>query len=115
MISKNRPSARTRYNNPTLPETCSRNPKISKAQIKRIDNFIQNQGFEARILTWKQLAEACKIEGPSEQTIQRAIGNSIYYSKYIACQKAWVLLSAIQNQLHFAINKMLCKYPTPEV
>ena len=112
-ISKDRPSARTRHNDPTLSETRGRNPKISKAQIKRMDDFIQNQGFEARILTWKQLAEACEIEGPSERTIQRAMGNSMHYSKCIACQKAWVSPSAARNRLHFAIE-MLRKYPTPE-
>ena len=87
-ISKERPSARSWHNDPILPETRGRNPKISKAQIKRIDDFIQNQGFEARVLTWKQLAEACEIEGPSERTIQRVIGNSMHYSKCIACQIA---------------------------
>jgi hypothetical protein len=105
-ISKDRPSARTRHNDPTLPETRGRNLKISKAQIKRMDDFIQNQGFEARILTWKQLAEACEIEGPSERTIQRAMGNYMHYSK-------WVSPSAARNRLHFAIE-MLRKYPTPE-
>ena len=39
---------------------------------------MQNQGLEARVLIWKQLAEACEIEGSSEQTIQRAMGNSMH-------------------------------------
>jgi hypothetical protein len=90
LLSSNRhfTSARRFYNNPTMPETRGQKAKITKEQIKRMDQFLQTQRFEGRILTWQQLAAECKVEDVSEQTIQRAIGNSIYYSTCIACTKA---------------------------
>lgn len=78
-----------------------------------MDEFLQTQGFEGRILNWIQLAEQVGIYNVSERTIQRAMGNCMSYSKCIACQRAWISPSNAKNRLNYAIE-MLRKYPTKE-
>jgi hypothetical protein len=106
-------SARTHHNDPNIPETRERKAKLGGADIKRMDHFIPNNGFDARVLTWGQLAEACQIEKVSERTIRRVLGDSLHYSKCLACCNQWVSPSAAQNRLRYA-TEMLRKYPTPE-
>jgi hypothetical protein len=115
IISKNRPSlsARTHHNDPNIPEARGRKSKLTGEQIKRMDEFIQSHGYDARVLTWLQLADACEIYGLSTRTIARAMGNNFHYSQCIACRHAWVSPSAARNRLQFATT-MLNVYPTPE-
>jgi len=49
--------------------------------------ILREEGFEARQLSWQDLGFKAGVEGVSARTIANAIGDSIGYSRCIACQK----------------------------
>lgn len=63
--------------------------KISNWHLKEIDRIIREEGFEARKISWNELAFEVGLEGSDSRTIARAMGNSMKCSKCIACQKKW--------------------------
>tara|TARA_R110002003_G_scaffold699_2_gene21083 strand:- start:3774 stop:4625 length:852 start_codon:yes stop_codon:yes gene_type:complete len=75
-------------NNPERPETRGRKPLLSARQLKQADRFLQDAGWDARVLTWEQLAHKLDF-GVSGRTMKRALG-SLDYRKCIACTEGWV-------------------------
>ncbi|KAH7394815.1 hypothetical protein BKA66DRAFT_567205 [Pyrenochaeta sp. MPI-SDFR-AT-0127] len=86
---------------------------ISNEQLKEMDRIIKEVGFEARKLTWLELAFEAGVEGVSARTISRAMGNTMSYSKCIACQKRWVNDSTACARKSWA-SAMLQRYPDAE-
>jgi hypothetical protein len=61
------------HNNPAVPEKRGRKPILTPSQIRQADQFLQDEGWEARILTWQQLAFELDF-GVSGDTMKRALG-----------------------------------------
>jgi hypothetical protein len=66
-------------------ETHGRKSFLSAAQVKEADCFLQDVGWDARVLTWEQLSTESDF-GVSGWTLKRALGSMNYY-KCIACTK----------------------------
>ena len=77
-----------RHQNTGEGERRGRKPLLSSKDIRNLDRIIQEEGFEARALTWEALGWEAGLE-VSGDTIKRALG-SMEYSKCIACRKGWV-------------------------
>ncbi|KAF1941731.1 hypothetical protein EJ02DRAFT_491042 [Clathrospora elynae] len=86
---------------------------ITNQQIKEMDRIIREDGFEARKLSWQELGFEAWIEGIQAWTIARAMGDTIGYSKCIACQKQWVNKSTALHQKEWS-KVTLERHPKPK-
>src|SRR4051812_8375298 len=91
---------RRHHNAEEVEERRGRPPIISREQIKEMDRILQEVGFEARAMSWVDLAYEAGIEGVAPDTIKRAMG-SMDYHKCIACRKGWYLKKAAKNRVEF--------------
>ncbi|XPS73361.1 hypothetical protein M3J09_005509 [Ascochyta lentis] len=78
-----------------------------------MDRIIREEGFEARKLTWQQLAWEAGLEGVTERTISRVMGNTMEYTKCIACQKSWCNTSTAKKRKEWS-GVMKERYPDAE-
>ncbi|KAF2633510.1 hypothetical protein BU25DRAFT_427022 [Macroventuria anomochaeta] len=85
---------------------------MSNYHLKEMDCIIREEGFEARKLTWNQLAWEAGLEGVTEQTIARTMGETMECSKCIACCKSWCNDSTAQHCKKWA-KHMKERYPEP--
>jgi hypothetical protein len=111
MLSKD--ATNRRRTNTELQETRGRPPKITNQQLKEMDRIIKEEGYEARKLSWLDLAYEAGIEGVSTRTISKAMANSMEYTKCIACQKSWCKPSTAKARKAWA-ESYLSRYPNPE-
>ena len=86
-------------------------PKISHQDLDRADRYLQDLGWEARVLTWDQLAYELDL-GVCGETLKDALGSTDYH-KCIACTKGWVSQKVARRRKEYA-EVMLDRYPTPE-
>ncbi|KAF1957793.1 hypothetical protein CC80DRAFT_534322 [Byssothecium circinans] len=109
IISQDNPEAdRTHHNSKISPEKRGRPPLLSSKDIERCDRFLQDLGWDARVLTWDQLAEELDFD-VAGNTLKEAIG-SMDYHKCIACTKGWVSKRTAKTRHEWATN-MLAAYP----
>ncbi|KAF1938272.1 hypothetical protein EJ02DRAFT_354942 [Clathrospora elynae] len=66
-------------------ERCRRPSKVTNWHLKEMDRIMKDEGLEARKLSWQELGFEVGLEGVHARTM----GNSISYSRCIACQKKW--------------------------
>jgi hypothetical protein len=78
-----------RHRNTNGEEHRGRPRKITNQQLKEMDRIICEEGFEAWKLSWEELGWEAGVEGVTTRTIPHAMGNTMSYSKCIACQKKW--------------------------
>ena len=99
------------HNNPEKEE--NRGPKrlITPKEIRELERIVEEDGFEARAMTWEQLAFEANLD-VSGRTVQRAMG-TIKYHKCIACRKGWVNESTAKHRVNWA-EYCLRKYPAKE-
>jgi hypothetical protein len=96
--------------NPKKPETRGRPPLLSPKQLEQADRFLQDAGWDARVLTWQQLAIELDF-GVSGSTMRRALG-SLDYHKCIACTKGWVSARSAKRRREFS-ETLLALKPKP--
>lgn len=65
-----------RQHNTGKPDPRGRKSLLSKKDVDRIDEILQTWGFDARAMTWKQLAATAEAPSVSWRTIQRALSKS---------------------------------------
>ena len=82
-------STTRRRHNTSRPDPRSPKFALSEKDIDRMDEILQTGGFEARALTWTQLAAAPEAPSVHWRKIQRAIVKW-GYNKCIACTKTYV-------------------------
>lgn len=104
-------SSRRRHNDPEASETRGRPSKITPKDIREMEKILEEEGIEARALTWDQLAYEIGLEC-SGKTVRRVM-QTMEYHKCIACKKGWVNEKTRKKRLEWASN-MLSKYPKPE-
>jgi hypothetical protein len=92
-------------------ERRGRKPKLSVEQLREADRFLQDYGFEARVLTWQQLAFELGFDVHGD-TLRSALG-SMNYHKCIACTKGWVSKKLAKSWVHFCETCLALK-PKPE-
>src|SRR5690606_30178640 len=64
--------------------------KISDEDIKVIESFLENEGWDARTLAWDQLLLAARVYiDCNTRTIQRTLQQRGWH-KYTACRKNWL-------------------------
>ncbi|KAF1942480.1 hypothetical protein EJ02DRAFT_443979 [Clathrospora elynae] len=71
-----------------VPENRGAKPILSSKDLHCVDRFLQDLGWDARVLTWDQLAEELNLNCCG-RTLKTHIG-SMDYHKCIACCKGWV-------------------------
>jgi hypothetical protein len=98
---------RGHHNNPSIPENRGRKSLLSPKQIERADRFLQEAGWEARVLTWDQLAQELDFD-VSGWTMKRALG-SMDYHKCIACTKGWVSQQVAKKRVEFCETHLVLK------
>ncbi len=81
-------SSRRLHNNPSLEESRGRRRLISAEKIREMKWILQEEGIEARAMTWEHLGYEVRLECTG-QTVKNAMG-SLNYWKCIACKKGWV-------------------------
>lgn len=81
-------TARTFQNNPLQEDHVRRGPhtKITLSQAQTMEDTLERCGFEARTMTWAQLAEEAEIEDCSTRLIRETM-NARGYRMCKACQK----------------------------
>lgn len=79
---------RRHLNNPSVPERRGRPTQLSPKQLRQCDSFLQDAGWDARVLTWDQCATEIDL-GVSGRTLQRHLG-SLDCQKCIVYSKGWV-------------------------
>ena len=102
---------RTRAHNTATIDRRGRPPQLSEAQIHEADRFLQAYGWDARVLTWEQLAEELDF-GVSGRVLKNAL-RTMDYSKCIACSKGWISQHHARRRLEYC-KLMLERYPKPE-
>ncbi|KAF2818032.1 hypothetical protein CC86DRAFT_337635, partial [Ophiobolus disseminans] len=98
---------RRHHNNPSIEEKRGRKPKLSPKQLEQADRFLQEQGWEARVLTWDQLAETLCFDVCGD-TLRAALG-SMDYHKCIACTKGWVSQKVAKERVLFCETMLVLK------
>ena len=111
LSDKSDESSRRHYNRQTSPEKRGRKALLSPSQVRQADRFLQDVGWDARVLTWPQLAQELDF-GVSGRTLQRALG-SLEYSKCIACTKGWVSQRCAKIRVKHA-ETLLALKPEPQ-
>ena len=101
---------RRHHTNELLQENRGRKRKLSAKELEQADRFLQDVGWDARILTWDQLASELDY-GVSGQTLRTHLG-SMDYHKCIACTKGWVSQRTAKMRVHHA-ETMLSLKPQP--
>ena len=82
-------SSSCRLNNDIIREETRGRPRIISAnKIREMERILQEEGIEARAMTWQQLGFEVGLECTGE-TVKMTLG-SIDYRKCIACKKGWV-------------------------
>lgn len=82
--------SRRHRNDPDTPKRRGRKSILSENDIYHIKQMLEEHGFWARAMDWKELATACFGEDYcSGRTLQRGMG-TMEYHKCIACRKGWV-------------------------
>jgi hypothetical protein len=104
---------RRHHNAPGVKEKRGRPSLLTNSQIIEMDRIIKEVGFEARKLSWQELAWEAGVEGVSTRTISRAMGETMSYHKCIACQKAWVNDSTARARKSWAESALSLR-PNPE-
>jgi hypothetical protein len=87
--------------------------KVTNWHLKEMDRIIEEEGFEARKLSWQELGFEVGLEGLSSRLIAHAMGNSISYHKCIACQKKWCNESTARHRKEWA-EVMVQRCPNPQ-
>ena len=108
---RNNLSSRRFHNNPEQEETRGRHRLISAEKLREMERILQEEGIEARTITWEQLGYEVGLEC-TEQTIKNAMG-CMNYRKYIACKKGWVNEKIARDRKAWA-QVMKERYPKPE-
>jgi hypothetical protein len=111
MISEG--SVDRRHHNTDGPERRGRPHVIINQQVKEMDRLICEEGFEARKLNWIDLGFEAGVEGVSKRTIACTMGNTMEYSRCIACQKKWCNKSTTMSCKSWA-EVMIAHYPQPK-
>jgi hypothetical protein len=93
------------------PEKRGRKPLLSPKQVREADRFLQDVGWDARVLTWDQLANELDF-GVSGWTLKRALG-SLDYHKCMACAKGWVSKRSAKMRVQHAKTYLALK-PEPK-
>ncbi|KAF2179332.1 hypothetical protein K469DRAFT_596295, partial [Zopfia rhizophila CBS 207.26] len=84
---------------------------LSSKDLHRAERLLQDHGWDARVLTWDQLAEDLDLD-ISGRRLKDHMG-SMDYHKCIACQKGWVSQRVAKDRVEWA-TVMLSRYPKPE-
>lgn len=100
--------SRRHHNDSTISENRGRHSLVTPEKIHEMEKIIQEEGFEARALTWEQLGYEVGLEF-SGRTIQKAMG-TMNYHKCVACRKEWVNEKTARRRVEWA-TVMLQKYP----
>ena len=104
-------SSRRHHNRPDEEEARGHHNIISEEKIHEMKKVLENEGIEAKALSWKQLGMEVDLD-VSERTIQRAMGTKDYH-KCIACSKGWISPHSAEKRLDYA-KQMLDQYSDPE-
>jgi hypothetical protein len=102
---------RTFAHNPLVTETRGRPPAVSNEEIHRIDRFLQDVGWDARVMTWNEICEEFDLDCSGE-TLRLHMG-SLDYHKCIACCKGWVSARNARKRVEFS-ETMLALKPKKE-
>ena len=104
------PSSRRKHNDPDE-EPRGRKNIITPKQIREMEKVLEEDGIEARALTWEQLGYEIGLDC-SVDTIRRAMG-SMEYHKCIACRRSWVNKKTAATRVTWTTD-MLAAHPNPE-
>jgi hypothetical protein len=104
-------SSRRRHNDPEEEETHGRKGLITPQHIREMEKILEEEGFEARALTWEQLGFEVGLEC-SGKTVKRALGTMDHH-KCVACRKGWVSQRTATKRVEYAVV-MLERYPEEE-
>ena len=97
----------------TFAETRGRKKKLSQNDLKRLEQFLESNGFDGRTITWDSLPAAAGLDVEvSGETVRRAL-KTIGFRRCIACQKAWVSKDLADRRKAYA-QTMLDRYPNKE-
>jgi hypothetical protein len=111
ILAEDNPLADRTRPNSLWDERRGRPLKLSPKDIHRVDRFLQDIGWEARALSWDQLAEELSLDVCGE-TLKTAMG-SMDYHKCIACTKGWVSKKAANRRKEYSAV-MKERYPDKE-
>ena len=104
-------SSRQFHHNPDEEETRGRKQLISSVKIREMGRILEEEGIEARSLTWQQLSYEVGLDC-SGRTVQRAMGTMDYH-KCVSCKKGWVNLKTAAKRVEWS-EFMLTRYPNSE-
>jgi hypothetical protein len=93
------------------PESRGRRHKLSESDLRRTENLLFQEGYEARILDWITLAIEANVPG-SGRTLRREF-KTRGYRRCIACRRRIVSQKVAEARVKYA-REMLTKYATPE-
>lgn len=102
---------RTHHNNPVVPEKRGRPPVLSAKDFERVDRFLQDLGWTARVMSWQEIVEDLDLNC-NGQTLRDHMG-SMDYHKCIACCKGWISGKLAPKRKAWA-EVMLERYPDRE-
>uniref|UniRef100_A0A8H7N5Q7 Tc1-like transposase DDE domain-containing protein n=1 Tax=Bionectria ochroleuca TaxID=29856 RepID=A0A8H7N5Q7_BIOOC len=106
-------STRTRHNNPGLPETRGRKRKLSEADLDRLEDFCDEEEFEATSITWEGVAIEAGLEADvCGRTLQKAAQTRQLY-KRLAQQVEFKNQQEYTRRFEYA-KEALYKRPKPQ-
>jgi len=94
-------SSRRRHNDPEEEETRGRKGLITPKHIREMEKILEEEGFEARALTWEQLGFEMSLEC-SGNTVKRAMG-TMNYHKCVACRKGWFSQRTATKRVEYSV------------
>jgi hypothetical protein len=102
---------RTHHNNEAVQEQRGRPPLLSHKDLERADKFLQDIGWDARVMTWDQICEELSLPCGGH-TLKDHLG-SMDYHKCIACCKGWVSPKLAEKRKEWC-EVMISRYPEKE-
>ena len=104
-------SSARRFDTPVEHNPLYRPRVITPKKLREMEQILENEGIEARGLTWQQLGTEVGLD-VSRRTVKRALGTMAYH-KCIACKKGWVNRQTAEKRVEHA-RIMLKRYPRPK-
>lgn len=104
-------NARTFHSN--FQETRGRKLKLSDDDVRVMERFIEENGFDSRSLRWEELPAAAGLNlDVCGETVRRRL-KDINFRRCLECQKQYVSPRLAEQRVEYA-RTMVERYPQPE-
>lgn len=110
-LEEDQPTPRRLHNQPLVIEPRGRKLALGSDQIRRVENILQNTGYEGRQLNWDALVTEAELS-ITGRTL-RSYMHTLDYWRCSSCQRNWIK-PELAERYKIRAQNMLAERPEPE-